>query len=177
MWYFTAAMSVLLGWIGSSVYFVLPPNVLSDESQSYKDVRAAFNTVSPQGWGFFTNPPQNDEIAAYDVTSHDSLLMTPQGRIENVFGISRAQRAQGPELALLTAAVTTWTECDLASSRDECLTSASNLSPQPVAIDIVYQTLCGPILITTESFTAFEYRDFDLPEHSINDYAFLEVKC
>jgi antimicrobial peptide system SdpA family protein len=176
-WYFIAAMSVLLVWIGLSVYFVLPANVLSSESKSYKDVRMAFNTVSPQGWGFFTNPPQSDEIAAYDATSHDSLLMTPQGRVENMFGISRTQRAQGPELALLTNAVTTWTECNLGSSREECLADASSLSPQSVSVDVVHQTLCGPVLLTTESFTAFEYREFDLPEHSITTYAHVEVKC
>ena len=113
----------------------------------------------------------------YDLDSQDSLLMTPQGRIENIFGISREQRAQGPELAMLAAAVTEWTECELGSSRDECLASAGALPPQSVAIEVVYRTLCGPVLITTESFTAFEYREFNLPVHSIDSYAKLEVKC
>lgn len=177
VWYFAAAMSVLMGWIGLSVYFVLPSNVLSSEDESFHFTRAAFNTVSPQGWGFFTNPPQTEEIAAYDLRSNESLLMAPQGRVENMFGISREQRAQGPELALLAMAVTDWTTCELGHSRDDCLSSARSLAPQPVAIDVVYRTLCGSIVITTESLTPFEYREFDLPVHSIEKFAVLEVKC
>lgn len=177
VWHFAAAASVLLVWMGASIYFVLPPNVISSEGPVFKGLQQTFTTVSPQGWGFFTNAPQTGEISVYDVKSHQSLMLTPQGRVENLFGISRAQRAQGPELAQLADAATGWQECQLGQTREQCLDQASRLMPQPVSIELAHQSLCGPVILTTETFTPFEYRDFDLPIHTIETYSSLDVAC
>ncbi|PPG18088.1 hypothetical protein C5D36_02220 [Rathayibacter sp. AY1C6] len=177
VWFFGAALAVLAVWIGASVYFVLPPNVLSSESDVHKNLQLAFTTVSPQGWGFFTNAPQATEIAAYDAETMASLMLAPQGRVENLFGLSRAQRAQGPELAQLSEAVGQWHECESGQTREHCLAEASSLQPQKITVNLAHRTLCGPIILTTETFTPFEYREFDLPMHSIETFTTVDAVC
>ena len=68
-------------------------------------LRAELNTVAGQNFAFFTRSPETDQIDAYrldpDGTVGASLLVTPQAKPANLFGLSRTQRAQGPELAIL----------------------------------------------------------------------------
>ncbi|WP_179150796.1 SdpA family antimicrobial peptide system protein [Leifsonia sp. NCR5] len=166
-----------MAWGGLSVFFSLPDNVLSSPDPGHRAIRAGFATIFPQSWGFFTNPPQTEELGIYTSTTFASLLQTPQNRVENAFGLSRAQRAQGPEVALLAEEVKSWKKCDLKQTRLECLVSASRLEAQVVDRDIRYRTICGLVVVAKEPYTPFEYRDFDLPDHTIDSYARLDVRC
>jgi antimicrobial peptide system SdpA family protein len=177
LWSFAGALSALLVWIGTSIFFTLPDNVLSSPDPRYRAVRAAFATVSPQAWGFFTNPPQSEELGVYRSPSLEFLLQTPQNRIENFFGLSRAQRAQGPEISILAGEVESWQNCGLKETRSECLRAASALKPQRVDVQIRHRTVCGSVVIAKEKYKPFEYREFALPDHTIDSYARLDVRC
>ncbi|MGO2034532.1 MAG: SdpA family antimicrobial peptide system protein, partial [Brevibacterium aurantiacum] len=84
-----------------SVFFSLPSNVLSDRGK-VNAARVFSVDLAPQGWGFFTKPPSDSDLFYYD-GNLQSVMETPQGRADNLLGLSRTQRAQGPEGgALLT---------------------------------------------------------------------------
>src|SRR5690606_32624822 len=123
-------------WATSTLIFCLficgiasawPTNVLSD-SQVTKSIKEIFAETFPQGWSYFTKSSQELKAGVYDGATIESLLATPQARRENLYGISRDQRAQGPEIAMLVANTDLeWEECSGISQ--DCLREASQRSP------------------------------------------------
>src|SRR5271156_5189605 len=87
-----------------SLAATLPSNVVWERTQA-PTVRAELNMIAGENFAFFTRSPESEEIDAYrlrpDATVGPSLLVTPQAEPANLFGLSRTQRAQGPELATL----------------------------------------------------------------------------
>jgi antimicrobial peptide system SdpA family protein len=128
----------------------------------------------PQGWAFFTKPPDDPEIGIYDARTGRSILATPQTRVENFFGLSRTQRAQGPELATLASQVTAWVSCDVKSHA--CVKPGENEEPEKVHNDAFVRTVCGEVVLTSERPTPWAYRDFGLPS-KVEQRAFLKVDC
>jgi len=174
---FLAALSVALVWISLSVYFTLPENVVSSRSAAFTAVRSAMITLSPQTWGFFTNPPQREEYGVYDIETASSLLRTPQTRAENAFGLTRAQRAQGPELAVLAATADNWQDCSVTDGREICFDAAQDLPPTPVENSAAHRTICGDVILTLETPNPFAYRDFDLEDHTLTKFQRVNVEC
>lgn len=70
-------------------------------------------------------------------------MITPQGLPSNVFGLSRTQRAQGPELANLQLGVpgSSWTVCD--GSALECLELYKDSPVAMVENTSPVLTVCG----------------------------------
>lgn len=124
----------------------LPVNALVSPSRAQRD---AAQTVWPQGWAFFTKSPRSVEIIPFRrVSGHWRLAaMTPQVRLANAFGLSRRQRAQGPEVAILSDAIPSsgWTACD-AYSPDECSPVLQRLAPVQLQNTALDPSLCGQIL-------------------------------
>jgi hypothetical protein len=91
-----------------------PVNVLTDKSVSGLELTADFGLPFPQAWAFFTKSPQSPSILAYKNESGNvwiRLDTLPQSEPSNLYGLSRNQRAQPTELAIL-ASETTFTKCD-----------------------------------------------------------------
>ena len=113
-----------------------------------------------------------------DATTGVSLLVTPQAKASNLFGLSRTQRAQGPELAILLRAVPTpgWVDCS-ALERAACLaelrrrpkTLLHNTSPIP--------TVCGDVALSIESTTKWAYRRLADTGYRIDRIAATVIDC
>lgn len=105
--------------------------------------------LAPQGWGFFTRDPREDD---FDVLAHDgqrwrTLFEHPNFRWAHALGWSRSARAQAVEFGLLSAELDMdgWTPCE--ADVDGCIAGLetrqvlTNPSPRP--------TLCGDVVVVT----------------------------
>jgi antimicrobial peptide system SdpA family protein len=159
----------------------LPTNIVWNRGQ-WPTVRAGLNVVAGQNFAFFTRSPESDEYVAYrlqpDGVLGDSLLQVPQGKSANLFGLSRTQRAQGPEMANLMRAIPTsgWIEC-AELGHDECVdgmrgrgkTTLLNTSPIP--------TICGEAALAVESTVKWAYRKVTADGYTIERLAPVSIDC
>jgi antimicrobial peptide system SdpA family protein len=157
-----------------SIFFAWPDNVILTTANS--PLRTVFGSTFGQGWAFFTNPPQNAITRVYRAGNGADLLATPQGKAENAFGISRNQRAQGPELAILANSVPNRNECGRGSSKD-CLREASTAKAQPIDPHIRRQSTCGELILTVEHPRPWAFRETSTEQFTIKHYTKVVVPC
>lgn len=155
------ALAVVLGVLATSIFFSLPSNVVSVRDGG--SVRVFWAKALPQGWAFFTKPPSDSELVAYRVVEGELVYasLTPNSRPRNLFGLTRTQRAQGPEIAAMANQLDDWTSCTTGGG--DCLADAArgeagarvpNTSPVP--------TLCGPVVVVETEPVPFAFReDYD----------------
>lgn len=123
--------------------------------------RQQVNIFTSQTFGFFTKDPKSTDFLPLSNNPGDrgkSLLVTPQGRQSNWFGIRRDQRAQGPEMAnignqLINKKITC--EPDV----NDCFRKA--VMEPAIAIDneSPIPTLCGDIVMMIVDPVPFKYRN------------------
>ncbi|MGH3966594.1 MAG: SdpA family antimicrobial peptide system protein [Mycobacterium sp.] len=172
---------VLIAAAVLSVGATLPSNIVWERTQ-LRAVRAQLNTIAGQDFAFFTRSPETEQVTAYrlqpDGNVAASLLVTPQAKASNLFGLSRTQRAQGPELANLLRAVPPdgWADCtglDRTTCVEEVLRKPKaflhNNSPIP--------TVCGPVALTVESTTKWAYRRLAETRYNIERIALASIDC
>lgn len=151
---FVVALAALAIVFGVSVFYTLPSNLLS--SKDGGGLRTVFNEVLPQNWAFFTKDAQSENILVYHASEGSGFVSgvtTPQGRPSNAFGLSRTQRAQGPELANLQLAIPPekWTACDgeparcIELNQDSPAISVANTSPVPTVCGDAYLVIATPV--------------------------------
>jgi len=159
----------------------LPSTVLWNSTQ-LPVLRAELTRVAGQDFAFFTRSPESDQLDAYrlgaDGTVGPSLLVTPQIRTANLAGVSRTQRAQGPELALLLRAVPAgrWIDCT-ALARADCLAALSHRPKVMLHNNSPVPTLCGPTALAIESTTKWAYRRLTDDRYSIDKIAAVSIDC
>lgn len=159
----------------------LPSNIIWERTQ-LRALRVELNTIAGQSFAFFTRSPLTEQIMAYrlrpDGTAGASLLVTPQGTPAHLFGLSRTQRARGPELANLVRAVPDngWADCaglDRASCADQVAQHPKallrNTSPVP--------TVCGAVLLAAERTTKWAYRRLAADRYVIERIAPASIDC
>lgn len=178
-----AGIALLAGGLGlflASVFYSLPSNVVSDRGVS-NPLRAFSVDLAPQGWGFFTKPPAEPDLFFLDAGTLESLVVTPQGRVDNLFGVSRTQRAQGPEGANLLGGLTDedWHTCELGETLPQCVESLDGASKKVPAVenDAPIETLCGEVLVAQSAPTPWSYRDLTEDTHSPENIVKLSVQC
>ncbi|MGW1072035.1 SdpA family antimicrobial peptide system protein [Streptomyces sp. NPDC002537] len=173
---FIRTFAALLAVMAASVYFALPNNVTTPSwAPTAKFYSSAF---VPQGWAFFTKSPESEQMGAYRPNGDDephSLSMTPQGRAANLFGLTRRQRAQGPEEALLNAQVHGWEPCQ--DSDDECLHGAAARPALAVTNTSPLPSLCGDVVMTNERPVPWAYRDLATDTAHITRTVHLRITC
>jgi antimicrobial peptide system SdpA family protein len=176
------AYACLLTAIGTATLVAtLPSNILWERTQ-LPAVRAELNAIAGENFAFFTRSPESEQIAAYRLGSDGSLglslLTTPQAKAGNLYGLSRTQRAQGPELANLMRAVPAdeWTDCaalDAVTCVDRMVRRGSahlqNHSPIP--------TVCGKVVLTLESTAKWAYRRLATAVYTIDRIVMVNVDC
>jgi antimicrobial peptide system SdpA family protein len=177
LWPFITTLVVLTSWTALSVVQSLAPNALSSREPAAAALRDAVLAIAPQRWEFFTASPQGRQYLAYRTGSDESALSLPQTKAENLFGLSRAQRAQGPELAALHEQVSEWVKCKDRSASRACLRQAAQARPLPLRNEARRKTLCGDLVLAQEKPTPFEFRSFDLPQFRVLQTARVEVSC
>lgn len=164
-----------------SMAATLPSTIMWDRTQ-LPWIRFELNTIAGQDFAFFTRSPEDEQIIAYRLNPDggigDSLMATPQGKASNLFGLSRTQRAQGPEVANLVRAVRPdgWADCT-GLDRAQCVDGVRgrpkvllrNTSPVP--------TVCGQVAFTVESTTKWAYRRLSDTGYTIERVAPASVDC
>lgn len=162
-----------------TIYSSLPSNVLSDTG--IKSAARFFSVdLAPQGWAFFTRDPSEADLLYYDADSLEPVWITPQGRPENVFGVSRTQRAQGPEAAALIEhlGVDDWQECATGADLATCVSTIEVASASiQVENEAPVRTLCGDVLFVQADPVPWSYRDFYDARHLPRYIAPVEIAC
>ncbi|KJL34307.1 hypothetical protein RS86_01094 [Microbacterium azadirachtae] len=158
---------LMVFWIGAAAiaslfalgaYASWPTNVLSGGTAD--TIKRAFGETFPQGWAFFTKSPEGPQAGAYVAKTRESLLVTPQSRASNLFGLSRNQRAQGPEIAVLNADhALIWVDCTGQAST--CLSKSAESTPTHLTNSEFTRTICGDVVLTYETITPWLYRGFE----------------
>lgn len=153
------SLAVLGALFFAAVFYSMPSNVLDLRDGSPQ--RTVFTQVLPEAWGFFTKPPNDPELGAFRVseTSVESALAFPHSRAENSYGLTRKHRAQGPEVANLSAAVegSEWVDCD--TIPEDCILHAgAELEPVSVENAFPAKTLCGEMVIAETVPVTWAYR-------------------
>lgn len=160
------------------VFFSMPSNVLDKRDGSL--VRSIFTEVLPESWGFFTKPPNEPELAAYSVTDGRvvSELRFPHSRQANLYGLMREHRAQGPELAAITADLTSgnWITCYEISA--DCIIYANeNTESIRVSNSFPVSTLCGDIVVAETVPVPWSYRNQYEGWRVEQKTVYLDVEC
>ncbi|WP_329568972.1 SdpA family antimicrobial peptide system protein [Kitasatospora sp. NBC_01266] len=173
---FRAAIAVVLTFLLLTVFFSMPGNVLT--SSWMGGLKSAFTITAPQGWAFFTKDPESVELYAYRSTpqGYQSRMRTPQVEPANLFGLSREQRAQGPEMAALARSATTWQPCT-DNDFSQCMRKAFAQPAQEVANQSATPTVCGDIALVEEKPTPWAYRHFTSDISQVQDSAHIHVTC
>ncbi|WP_448072690.1 SdpA family antimicrobial peptide system protein [Georgenia yuyongxinii] len=163
-----------------SIFHSLPSNVVSDTG-----VRSPIRTFSvdlaPQGWGFFTRSPSELDLLFYDAQSLEPLMVTPQGRPENLLGLSRTQRAQGPEAGNLLRPLSDedWQSCEAGDVLETCIGRLENsaIDPPVVTNSSPVKTLCGEVIFAQSDPVPWSYRDLYDVQHLPQHVTKLDIEC
>lgn len=174
---FIATVVLLASWTVLTAYESLAPNALSGRGPAAVSLRNALVTIAPQRWEFFTASPQGSQVAVYNAATFDSAMRFPQTKSANAFGLTRTQRAQGPEMAILSAAVRHWDRCETPGNSRACLESARHAKAQEVVNTVRYPSLCGTYVIAIQRPTPFEFRHFGYGDTAIQKTAEVRVLC
>jgi antimicrobial peptide system SdpA family protein len=176
-----AYASMLIAAAILSMAATLPSNIVWGRTQ-LPMVRAQLNTIAGQNFAFFTRSPETDEFDVYrlhpDGTVGLSLLVTPQAKKANLFGLSRTQRAQGPELANLLRAIPAdrWTDCTTLN-RTTCVEGVKVQPKAQLRNNSPVPTVCGPVALTVENTMKWAYRGLTDTRYTIERVAPASVDC
>ncbi|MFJ3876585.1 SdpA family antimicrobial peptide system protein [Streptomyces sp. NPDC090077] len=174
----SAAGGILLvgALLAGSVFFSLPSNVLSTRDGG--DLRALSARVLPQSWAFFTKPPSDPEFVPYLVSDGDVVhaALLPNSRAENLYGLTRRQRAQGPEVAAMANQVRTWRNCE--EIEGDCPAVVAG-APEAVPVEnsSPVPTLCGRVVLVETRPVPWEFRDRYEGWRLDKRAAVVEAKC
>jgi antimicrobial peptide system SdpA family protein len=166
-------------WVSGLVYFTigvvtltmsLPSNVLIQRN-STSLLRNQVTTIYGQQFAYFTKDPKSLAVTPYTVADLSSLNRLPQNRTENAFGISRKQRAQGPEVAIITnqmsqEPVDLWVSCSgpkpIDCLRDFKMQDEARSIPtqrEKITNKSPLHTVCGDVYLLMTVGVPFEYRN------------------
>jgi len=136
------ALGALTLWVAAyAAHAALPHNTVRLPGGEERGIRS----VLPEGWKFFTRPPQEPRLAIHrrDEGVWRPINAEANAEPRHLFGLRRAARAQPMEAASLLGGVaaTAWRKCEVAPERclDEAALAAEaeNQSRTP--------TLCGDL--------------------------------
>lgn len=153
-------IAVLGTALGAGVLAAMPTTVLTED---WGHSRTVIGTVLPESWQFFTRDPTTAALVMYDVDAAQSgRFMTrgtlPQTSPDNAYGLTRNQRAQDTEKAVLATASSSWVDCG-GMRANECLIEAAEQEPEQVAGTERAPFFCGDFLLVEQSPVPYPYRD------------------
>ncbi len=139
------------------------------------DARVAVRQLVPQGWGFFTKSPRDEQIHLYRVTgaAYADAFAGHESEARNLFGLSRRPRMQGRELGAITAHASVSIACD--ADLQSCLNRARHSRENVVTTGAKAQ-LCGEFVMTRQAPIPFAWAHFasvSLP----GQYTHVEIRC
>jgi antimicrobial peptide system SdpA family protein len=165
----------------ASVAAALPSNIVWGRGQLL-GLRVELNKIAGQDFAFFTRSPETGEADVYriepDGSVGASLLVSPQATPANLLGISRTQRAQGPEVATLLREVPgkAWTDCGDVD-RQTCLDRVKKQSKPLLRNTSPIPTVCGQVALSVENTTKWAYRWLAESPYTIERIAAATIDC
>lgn len=172
------ALVVVVFLLVGSIFFSLPSNVLSLRDGSTP--RRVAIGVLPQGWAFFTKPPSDSEAVVFALRDDRVININrpPQAKAANWWGLSRRQRAQGPEVAQLVHQATAWKPCADASSAVACaVAAAADGSFEDVTNRSPVASVCGRAFVVETEPVRWQFREFyDEPRRALQ-FSAIDVEC
>lgn len=132
-----------------------------------------FRNMLPQGWGFFTRNPREDNYFIYqkDTLGSYTQSVNPNNNSGNFFGIKRTSRIQSMEVGVLIQRLEkySWLNCPEGSKK--CIEQVDTLNPIPVLNTTISPTLCGEFILTQKQTTPWawgkHYHEIDMPAKTI----------
>lgn len=170
------SLGILFLLLLSGVFYSLPSNVLS--SRDGGQLRRLFVETSPQGWGFFTLAPTSPEYVPYLYYDGrlERRLATPQSKAANLYGLSRRQRTQGPEIAIVASQIRDWLECTGGVGSD-CREQAGRETSNRAVNDSPVPTACGSFVITSTVPVPWAYRHSYSETRIDEKAAHVDIQC
>ena len=164
--------------LGAGVLAAMPTTVITED---WGASRVAVNTVFPESWQFFTRDPTTASLVIYDVdeATKGNLVVEgtlPQTSASNSFGISRNQRSQDTEKAVLANEATSWVECG-GMKAAECLKVASSTSSELVDAAERTKHFCGDLVIAEQTPVPFAFRNSTDERVQILKATRIETRC
>ncbi|GAA2911248.1 hypothetical protein GCM10020221_03760 [Streptomyces thioluteus] len=174
----SAAVGLLVvgSLLAGSIFFSLPSNVLSTRDGG--DLRALSARFMPQSWAFFTKPPSDPEFVPYTVSGDGVAYASrlPNSRADNLYGLSRRQRAQGPEVANMANQVRAWKNCEEMEGDCPAVVAGSS-APVAVTNPSPAPTLCGRLVLVETRPVPWKFRDAYKGWRLDKKAALVEAKC
>ncbi|MBK8567073.1 MAG: SdpA family antimicrobial peptide system protein [Saprospiraceae bacterium] len=169
---YTVALVVTAVW--SSFIFKVAISSLPHGAFHESQV-AAFNlkNVMPQGWGFFTRNPREDNYFVFRLSpdGKQTPVLTYSNSLNNMFGIKRTSRIQSMEMGAIVQRLKEydWFDCPLGNNL--CQDDIAALCPTPVLNTCPKPTLCGELFITLKEVVPWawgsDYSTLDMPAKTI----------
>jgi antimicrobial peptide system SdpA family protein len=173
---FRATGSAVLAFFLLTIFFAMPGNVLTRSWMG--GMKSVFTITAPQGWAFFTKSPQSIDLYAYrdHADRITNLLTTPQVKPSNYFGLTREQRAQGPELAGLARYVAHWDACP-GHEVAACVRAAAERPARTIDNNSPTPTLCGDLVLSEQKPTPWAYRKLTDAPTRVQGTVHVQVRC
>ena len=140
-------------------------------------VRPSVQQVMPQGWAFFTRSMNQPDVSAYS-GDLDHQITTTNSDYRNALGISREQRADGPELADLARAVpdAAWVDC-AAYVADIRGCAANRHNAVPLSNAVGHPSTCGSVALVKSAPVPWAWAAEHSRGRRVSQIAWIEVHC
>lgn len=175
VWSTVITFAVLVLFMLGGAFAAMPATVMTTDFPRKADLVA----LVPESWEFFTRDPKTPSLVLQEIVKDEGTITEagtlPQTRHENGFGLSRNQRSQDTEKAIIAAAVPNWVECGGMTTL-QCLHVAREGSFVAVPGVSGDANFCGKFLLGTVETTRFNYRDIS-PGQYLSKVAAVEVVC
>jgi len=145
----TVCASIILFFY--AIHAALPTNPVTLPFESKINMIKWF----PQGWGFFSKDPREEQFFAYDMKTGNSVFTFPNNRPENFFGLRRYGRAQGIEYGRIYSNIppSAWSTCK--KDPMDCLNQLEKSIE--VKNDIPNPTICGEVGVVNKKLVPWAW--------------------
>jgi antimicrobial peptide system SdpA family protein len=174
----TLALGVI--WVLMGIYVVHASQVTNPVKLPYgKLIEPPLRMLLPQGWGFFTKSPRDEDFYIYRRTplldeSWQPVFKGPSSEPHNAFGFNRMPRTQGIEYGVLLGLIPSdvWKTCK--SRLLDCLNIGNTprfkvINPNPIPV------LCGSLALVNQKPVPWAWARSATTMPS--SYVLLEVSC
>lgn len=141
-----------------------------------KDTSLKMSSIMPQGWGFFSKNPRDEQLGLYPIDNASSEITWPNMAAGNAFGLYRKGRSQGVELGGVSTELkeSDWIKCDedLESCKrdaDKKTVTVQNAAPSPL--------VCGEYYITKENPVPWNYSKYDTERTKLTNIVRVNITC